>query len=26
VKLEDMIGFLNEALPAAKDGGVVTFI
>src|SRR6266705_2315252 len=26
VKLEDMIGFLNQALPAAKDGGVVTFI
>src|SRR5207249_10307923 len=26
VKLEDMIGYLNEALPAAKDGGVVTFI
>ncbi len=26
VKLEDMIGFLNGALPAAKNGGVVTFI
>ena len=26
VKIEDMIGFLNGALPAAKDGGVVTFI
>jgi len=26
VALEDMIGFLNEAFPAAKDGGVVTFI
>jgi len=26
VKLEDMIGFLQGALPAAKDGGVITFI
>lgn len=26
VRLEDMIGFLNGALPAAKNGGVVTFI
>jgi len=26
VQLEDMMGFLNGALPAAKDGGVVTFI
>ena len=26
VLLEDMIGFLNGALPAAKNGGVVTFI
>jgi len=26
VVLEDMIGFLNGALPAAKNGGVVTFI
>lgn len=26
VKIEDMIGFLNGALPAAKEGGVVTFI
>jgi predicted peroxiredoxin len=26
VKLEDMIGFLNDALPAAQKGGVVTFI
>jgi predicted peroxiredoxin len=26
VRLEDMMGFLNGALPAAKDGGVVTFI
>ena len=24
--VEDMIGFLNGALPAAKNGGVVTFI
>jgi len=26
VKLEDMMGFLKEALPAAKEGGLVTFI
>src|SRR3990172_9852541 len=26
VHLEDMIGFLNGALPAAKNGGGVTFI
>jgi predicted peroxiredoxin len=26
VRLEDMMGFLNRALPAAKEGGVVTFI
>lgn len=26
VKIEDMIGFLNGALPAAKNGGVVTFV
>ncbi len=26
VKLEDMMGFLNRALPAAKEGGIVTFI
>lgn len=26
VVLEDVIGFLNEAFPAAQKGGVVTFI
>jgi predicted peroxiredoxin len=26
VRLEDMMGFLNRALPAAKEGGIVTFI
>ncbi len=26
VDLEDMISFLNDAMPAAKDGGIVTFI
>ncbi len=26
VKLEDLIGFLNSALPAAQNGGVITFI
>ena len=26
VRMEDVIGFLNGALPAAKDGGIVTFI
>lgn len=26
VKLEDVVSFLREALPAAKEGGVVTFI
>lgn len=26
VELEDVVTFLNEALPAAKEGGIVTFI
>ena len=26
VELEDVVGFLNDALPAAKNGGIVTFI
>jgi len=26
VRMEDVIGFLSVALPAAKNGGVVTFI
>jgi predicted peroxiredoxin len=26
VKFEDVIGFLNDALPAAKKGGMVVFI
>ncbi len=26
VELEDVIGFLNDAMPAAKNGGIVTFI
>ncbi len=26
VRMEDVIGFLSGALPAAKNGGVVTFI
>lgn len=26
VVLEDVIGFLNRAMPAAKGGGVVTFV
>ncbi|MDG6922158.1 MAG: DsrE/DsrF/DrsH-like family protein [Nitrososphaerota archaeon] len=26
VKIEDVVGFLNNALPAAKDGGIVLFV
>jgi predicted peroxiredoxin len=26
VKLEDVLGFLSNALPAAKNGGIVLFI
>lgn len=26
VKVEDVIGFLNRALPAAKEGGLVLFV
>ncbi len=26
VELEDVISFLNDAMPAAKNGGIVTFI
>lgn len=26
VRLEDVVGFLSQALPAARDGGIVTFV